>query len=109
MAEVILSGVTLEQHENIVRSIVREELEYVLGNYFPVNQKTQIDSHSQNEKKYIYSIKELAKFLNCSPVTAQSLKNKGQIPCHQIGRKLMFDVDLVKEAMSKNGKGSIKK
>ena len=62
------------------------------------------------EKKYIYSIKQLAEFLNCSVVTAQKLKNQGRIPCKQIGRKLIFETDLILSAMSNNkvGKGFMK-
>lgn len=59
------------------------------------------------EKKYIYSIKGLAEFLNCSVVTAQHLKNKGLIPVRQIGRKLMFEEAAILAAMQTNkaGKG----
>jgi len=62
---------------------------------------------SATEKRYIYSIKGLAEFLNCSVVTAQHLKNKGLVPCRQIGRKVMFDCDAVLDAMqnSKVGNG----
>src|SRR5665647_2125286 len=42
------------------------------------------------ESKYIYSIRGLAAFLNCSQVTAQKLKNEGRIKYRQIGRKVIF-------------------
>ena len=105
MAELILSGIAQEQFQNIMRSIVREEIEIVVSNFLNSNQKSSIGLNQPTDKKYIYSIKELAVFLNCSPVTAQKLKNKGLIPCLQVGRKLMFDQELVIAAMTKIGKG----
>ena len=53
----------------------------------------------RNEKRYIYSIRELAALLNCSVVTAQKFKNNGLIPYKQLGRKIVFDVDAVLAAM----------
>lgn len=40
--------------------------------------------------RLIYSIKDLAEFLGCSPVTAQRLKNSGKIRYRQFGRKVVF-------------------
>ena len=57
------------------------------------------ESVFRNEKRYIYSIRELAALLNCSVVTAQKFKNNGLIPYKQLGRKLFFDVDAVLAAM----------
>lgn len=54
---------------------------------------------ARNEKKYIHSMHELAKLLNCSVVTAQKFKNAGLVPYKQMGRKLIFDVDQVLAAM----------
>lgn len=51
------------------------------------------------ERKTLYSIRELADFIGCSTVTAQKLKNSGQIPFRQIGRKVMFDTAEVLKAM----------
>lgn len=42
------------------------------------------------EPKYLYSLKELASFLNCSIVTAQKIKNSGRIRFKQCGRKCLF-------------------
>ena len=53
----------------------------------------------RNEKRYLYSIRELAALLNCSVVTAQKFKNNGLIPYKQLGRKIVFDVDAVLSAM----------
>jgi excisionase family DNA binding protein len=49
---------------------------------------------------YLYSLKELAEFLNCSIVTAQKLKNAKRIPYYQTGRKLVFEKAKVLEAMT---------
>jgi hypothetical protein len=63
----------------------------------------------RNEKKYIYSIRELAGLLNCSTVTAMKLKKSGKLPFRQIGRKLIFEVDSVLNAMHTNkGKGTVR-
>lgn len=54
--------------------------------------------------EYLYSLRELAKFLGCSVVTAQKIKNSGKIRYTQIGRKLMFNTSEVLEDL----KGSVK-
>jgi len=56
----------------------------------------------QTEVKFLYSIQELADFLGCSTVTAQKYKNKGRIPCHQFGRKVMFDTVEVLRAIEQD-------
>jgi len=81
----------------------------VLSAFQQLPQNTSVaQTEPATEKRYIYSIKGLAEFLNCSVVTAQNLKNKGLVPFRQIGRKVMFDCDAVLAAMQNNkaGKGS---
>jgi hypothetical protein len=56
------------------------------------------------EKKYLYSIKGLAEFMQCSVVTAQKLKNSGRIPYKQVNRKVIFDCEAVIAAISINAK-----
>ncbi len=51
------------------------------------------------EKKYIYSIQGLADELHMSIVTAQKLKNSGRIPFKQEGRKCIFEMNEVLNAM----------
>lgn len=51
------------------------------------------------QQEPIRGIEGLAKFLKCSPVTAQKLKNSGKIPYSQYGRIVMFDPDKVMEAL----------
>ncbi len=57
-----------------------------------------------NEPKMLYSIKELADFLQCSTVTAQKLKNSGRVPYMQSGRKVIFNGNEVLASIS-NKKG----
>ena len=60
--------------------------------------------HVTQEKKYLYSIKGLAEFMQCSIVTAQKLKNSGRIPYQQVNRKVIFDCEAVLAAISINAK-----
>lgn len=55
----------------------------------------------KTEPKMLYSIKELAEFLQCSTVTAQKIKNSGRIPYAQTGRKVVFDSEAVLNALTK--------
>ncbi len=77
------------------------EFTELLKQQFPQSTNV-VQAEPTTEKRYIHSIKGLAEFLNCSVVTAQHLKNKGLIPCRQIGRKVMFDCDAVLAAMDTN-------
>lgn len=59
----------------------------------------------QTEPKMLYSIRQLADFLQCSIPTAQKIKNSGKIPFMQTGRKVVFDGNAVLNAMSVKLKG----
>jgi len=56
---------------------------------------------TDSSEKYIYSIVGLAKFMGCSKVTAQKLKNSGRVKCYQVGRKIMFKESEVLAAIQK--------
>jgi hypothetical protein len=56
------------------------------------------------ERKILYSIRELSEFIGCSTVTAQKLKNEGRIPYRQVGRKVMFDSVEILRAMEQGKK-----
>ena len=56
---------------------------------------------AKSEKEYLHSINALAKFLDCSPVTAQKLKNSGKIRFKQFGRKCIFDAAEVLEDLAR--------
>ena len=59
----------------------------------------------KTEPKMLYSIRELAEFLQCSIPTAQKIKNSGRIPFSQTGRKVVFDGNAVLNALSVKMKG----
>lgn len=61
---------------------------------------------AEPEGKYIYSIRGLAAYLNCSQVTAQKLKNDGKIKYRQIGRKIIFETSEVIRAMENHIPGN---
>jgi hypothetical protein len=54
---------------------------------------------AQPVKQYAYGIAGLAAIANCSNPTAQKLKNSGLVPFMQSGRKIIWDVDAVLEAL----------
>lgn len=68
-------------------------------------QAVQSEPEQKTEPKMLYSIKELADFLQCSTVTAQKIKNSGRIPYSQTGRKVVFDGVAVLQALSSQRKG----
>jgi hypothetical protein len=49
---------------------------------------------AENKSQKLYSIQDLADFLQISATTAQKYKNEG-LPCIQYGRKVVFDADEV--------------
>ena len=67
-------------------------------------QPTQLVPEQKAEPKMLYSIKELADFLQCSTVTAQKIKNSGKIPFMQTGRKVVFEGNAVLQALSNQKK-----
>ena len=58
----------------------------------------------EDEKPYIYSIAELANFLDCSIVVAQKMKNEKRFPFYQSGRKVMFKKSEILAALKVNSK-----
>ena len=81
-----------EKFLEIIRNIVKEELESIL------NRREEVEKTSI-QPTLLHSLKELADFLHCSTVTAQRLKNLGFIPYKQIGRKVIFNTAEVLKAM----------
>jgi hypothetical protein len=86
--------ITFDQMPSAVAFLIGEVSELKL-----MLQTREAKPQSQPEAKYIYSIKGLAAFLNCSQVTAQKLKNTGKIKYRQIGRKVVFETSEVLRAM----------
>lgn len=81
---------------------LKELIKECLAEYNP-GQSIQTQSEwSVAQPKYAYSLKELAKELQCSVTKAQQLKNSGKIPYTQFGRKCIFSIDQVLEALAKD-------
>lgn len=97
--------------ENRVTTLeqVPSALSYLI-NRFNVLEQMIVGSEAkpitQTEPKYIYSIRGLADFLNCSTVTAQKLKSEGRIKYRQIGRKVIFETSEVIKAMENHVPGN---
>ena len=63
------------------------------------NQPTDTDP-----EPYIYGIIGLSKFLKCSTVTAQKIKNSGKVPFSQNERTIIFEKEKVLNALSNTKK-----
>ena len=98
MTKIILSGLTSEQLKGIVIEAVVQGITSL-----STHQTSIVDI--KESKRYIYSIRGLAKFMKCSPTTAQSWKNKGVIPFRQSphSKRFIFNESDILEAMAKNG------
>ena len=60
------------------------------------------ESEVTENKKFLYSMKELADLLKCTIITAHKIRRSGQIPYFQAGkRKYIFDVEKVMFALEK--------
>lgn len=95
MQNIILT--TPEQLEAIVnKCLARHDL--------TPNPEPKSESEAE-EERYLHSIKELAKFLGCSIVTAQKLKNSGDLRYRQFGRKVIFSKAEILEDLRNTGKG----
>lgn len=66
--------------------------------------KVTLPEPAKGDNIEIRGIHGLAKFLGVSPVTAQKIKNSGNIPFSQFGRVILFDGTKVLEAMANNPK-----
>lgn len=64
------------------------------------NQSSEIINQPKQEKNLIYGLKGLRQLLDCSHPTAQRIKDSGRVPYQQIGRKIIFDADLVLKALA---------
>lgn len=89
MNEIII--VTPEQLEAIIEKCLRKE-------------NTTNVVLTEEPTKYLHSIVELSKFLNCSVVTAHKLKKSGKIRYRQFGRKLIFSTSEILEDLAKTKK-----
>jgi hypothetical protein len=77
-----------------------EKIEEIINRCL-ANHSQVLISEPKPETHYLHSINQLARFLNCSPATAQKLKNSGKIRYKQFGRKCVFNTTEVLEDLSK--------
>lgn len=77
--------------------VTREELEEIIDSCLSRYLSKMMEPAKQHEVRLLYSIRELADFLGCSPVTVQKLKNSGKIRYRQYGRKLIFNTAEIME------------
>lgn len=78
MGQLLIDQISLDEFQILLENSLRKVMEE--GSTQATNPEPQL----------LYSIQELAEFLHCSPVTAQSLKNSGKIRFRQFGRKVIF-------------------
>ena len=88
--------------DEILRKVVEESVEKAILKYLP-------KPLSIPEKKYIYTMQGLADELHMSIVTAQKLKNSGRIPYKQEGRKCIFEINEILDAISVSNGGRAKR
>ena len=77
-----------------------QQIKSILKECLDENQPTQPILPTR-EAEFLYSIRELAEFLNCSLSTAQKLKNSGKIRYSQFGRKCVFNSEHIIEDLKK--------
>lgn len=67
--------------------------------------KPQNENTRPQDKRYVFGLRGLAQLLNCSVPTAARFKASGILAkaTHQVGRKIVFDVDKVLELANKRG------
>ncbi len=68
----------------------REDLKNLFNECLAEFIPATVTNTEPESQRLIYSIKDLAEYLGCSPVTAQRLKNSGKIRYRQFGRKVVF-------------------
>jgi hypothetical protein len=61
---------------------------------------TRPAAEGKQTKKFVYGIAGLASIANCSLPTAQKIKNSGKVPFFQAGRKIVWDVEAVLQALA---------
>lgn len=80
--------------------------DYLFGDGVNCSPTSKNQPDQPKEKRYLYSIKQLASFLNVSYKTAWNLKDTILRPAvYQQGRVIMIDADKVLELMSNENNG----
>lgn len=86
MKDILFTPIRLNELETLIQNSVERAMK--------AQDFKQVEPTEPVGSKKLYSIKELANFLQVSTVTAQRYKNDG-LPCMQYGRKVCFDTEQV--------------
>ena len=79
-------------------------LHATLGDFVEAMRQASKAEEEKPEPRLVHGISGLASILGCSIPTAQKLKSSGKVPYIQEGRKVIFEVDKVLEAI-RDGRG----
>jgi hypothetical protein len=75
-------------------------LHATLGDFVEaMRQASKVEEKESDTPQLVHGIAGLASILGCSIPTAQKLKSSGRVPYIQEGRKVIFEVDKVLEAI----------
>ncbi|MEJ7821345.1 MAG: helix-turn-helix domain-containing protein [Chitinophagaceae bacterium] len=78
---IFLTGISINDHEALLRKIFQEELASHFIN-FPLKK--------DKEEEELITKKAAAQFLKCSLPTLSALVRDGIIPCHRLGSNIRF-------------------
>jgi excisionase family DNA binding protein len=92
MKRIIMTEISLEELTDLIRSVIREEVEAA--------------KLHENENKF-YNIEEAAKYLSISKGTIYSWKNNGKLAGHKAGGKVVFKKDELEACLKKWNKYDI--
>lgn len=97
---------TITDNTPVAMLTVKQLKDYLFGDDGSDTPTSKQQPGQQPEKRYLYSVKQLATFLNVSYVTAWKLKKNILRPAvYQQGRVIMIDADMVLELMSNENNG----
>jgi hypothetical protein len=76
-------------------------LHATLGDFVEAMRLASSKDEEREEPRLVHGIAGLAALLGCSIPTAQKIKNSGEIPFSQQGRKVVFEAEKVLKALAK--------
>lgn len=85
---------------------IKQLKDYLFGDDGSISPANNQRPEQQQEKRYLYGVKQLATFLNVCYATAWKLKETTLKPAvYQQGRVIMIDADMVLSLMESKGNG----
>lgn len=89
---VILISVTQQELASLFKETIKDSIKEILHKNSTIN------------KRYVYGLKGLSELLNISYQSAFNIRKSGKLDraTKKIGQKLMFDIEIVMEEISKN-------